>query len=219
MAAWWANMFHWISEHQAVLGFIGGGIAAVATAVWAVYKHWDAKKEAARDKEAAALKNAQTVQIFGIPFDQFESALKRREDELRAELRSASGAARVEEIERTLADLKTEAASKQQKIEMLNQLLDEMKADLVPKELDTDVFPVSLRVRSFIKGRELTVHVLASRSARIIQSVFGIIWTGGITSAAIAFGLPKLVGILLFAGFFISFSRATTFASICKSKP
>lgn len=201
-------MLDWIGEHQSVLGFIGGGIAAVVTAAWTVYKHWDAKKEAAKGHEAAALKNAQTVQIFGIPFDQFESALKRREDELRAELRSASGAARVEEIERTLADLKTEAVSKQQKIEMLNQLLDEMKADLVPKELDTDVFPVSLRVRSFIRGRELTVHVMASRRERIGRSVFGILWTGGLTIAAIAVGLPTLVGVLIFAGvFYLFFTR------------
>src|SRR5262245_34120703 len=210
MASWWENMFDWISEHQSVLGFIGGGIAAVAIAVWTVYKHWDAKKEAAKDKEAAALKNAQTVQIFGIPFDQFESALKRREDELRAELRSASGTARVEEIERALAELKTEAASKQQKIEMLNQLLDEMRADLVPKELDTDVFPVSLRVRTFIKGRELTVHVMPSRSQRIFASVFGIFWTGLITSVAIGVGLPWPAGIPFFDGvlylFFIGYS-------------
>jgi hypothetical protein len=201
-------MVEWIEKYQSVLGFIGGGIAAVVTAAWTVYKYWDAKKEAAKDKKAAALTTAQTVQIIGIPFDQFESALKRREDELRAELRSASGAARVEEIERTLADLKTEAVRKQQKIEMLNQLLDEMKADLVPKELDTDVFPGTLRVRSFIKGRELTVHVMASRRERIIRSVFGIIWTGGITIAAIAVGLPKLLGIPLFAGvFYLFFTR------------
>jgi hypothetical protein len=181
---------------------IGAGIAAVATAAWAVYRHFDEKKANDKKAKAPASQSYQTVQIYGIPFAEYEAALRRREEEVRARLSKASeaGTGHVAELERQLADLSAELDRRKQRIESLTMLIHDIKSDLVPRELDSDCFPQSLSVRSFVKGKQLTVNVLLDPVAAVVTRVLGALWTLAITSVIVQlFRLPPLLGIPVFA--------------------
>jgi hypothetical protein len=195
-------LVEWITTNQAALTMIGAAVAAIATAAWAVYRYFDEKKADDKKTKAPASQTYQTVQIYGIPFAEYEAALHRREEEVRAQLSKASeaGTGLVEELERQLADLTAELDRRKQRIESLTALVNDIRSDLVPRELDSDCFPQSLSVRSFVKGKELTVNVLPDRVAAVVLRVLGALWTLALSSALVhLFRLPPLLGIPVFA--------------------
>src|SRR5271170_4969001 len=61
------KMFEWIrdKDNQGFLTFLGGGVAVVVTAIWAVYRHLDAKLTAAKAAAAPPQPSLQPIQIFG----------------------------------------------------------------------------------------------------------------------------------------------------------
>jgi hypothetical protein len=198
-------MIDWIKENNELLMIAGGAIAAVCTAAWAVYRYFDEKKTAREASKAPAPQTYQAIQIYGIPFAEHEAALRRREEELRKQLSPGAGAEHGKEKgpAQELDRLRAELDRSKQRVETLTRLLNEIKTDLVPKELDSDSFPPSLRVRSFLKGTELTVNVLPDRVSLIVRRVVGVVWSAFAAFVLVALlRLPPLLGTFVFVAIF-----------------
>jgi len=195
-------MMDWVKDNESLLMMIGAAVASLATAAWALYRHIDEKKSASATTRAPAGHSYQAVHLYGIPFAEYEAALLRREEEVRARLNKASeaGTGQAQDLERELAGLKAELDRRKERIEELTRLVDEIRADLVPKELDGDGFPPSLSVRSFVKGRELTVNVLPDLTTLVFRRGVGVLWTAFLTAALVhLFNFPALAGVPIFA--------------------
>ena len=158
---WWA----WVSDpnHQRTLGFIGAGITAVAIAGWTVYVHFSASNTRCssgrvcfqrRDRNGrrcdgeagpggTAIVATGPVTI-GIPLEQYEADLKRREQVFREELARTDrdNKEKIALLEKELAAAEAKRQNPEQalsdfsaKLAEASQALEKLKGDLPADQL------------------------------------------------------------------------------------
>ncbi|SEP42902.1 tetratricopeptide repeat protein [Nitrosovibrio sp. Nv6] len=102
-------VWDWLSaDRMEKLKFIGGGLVALITALWGFYKHFSKKKE---NREVSTSDGGgKNNFIFGITLEQYEAGLRRKELEVRSELRQASVADKeaIALLEKKLAYIQSE---------------------------------------------------------------------------------------------------------------
>jgi hypothetical protein len=155
--------WRWLSqsENQKVLAFIGGGVAAVVGGLWQVYLHLSKKSKdtavsASRGGIAAGGNIAPTATsggiavvatgpvTIGISLEQYEARLKRREQEVRAELSQAAAADRnkIALLEKQLTEIQTklenpEGALEEYKAKLAQayKAFDDLKREILPEQI------------------------------------------------------------------------------------
>ncbi len=142
----------WVSDpnHQRTLGFIGAGITAVAIAGWTVYGHFSDKVTpvappgvsasnggiatggnvtAKAGPGGTAIVATAPVTISGITLEEHEERLKRREQEVRKEIREAYAKTHRDDTEK-IALLEKELAAAEAKRQNPEQALSDFSAKL-----------------------------------------------------------------------------------------
>lgn len=170
-------MFEWLATYHESLTVLGNAVAGVAVAAWAVYLHFDARRAAKEAAKPAPPQPPQPILLFGLQPQDLLAALQRE----------AAGTA---ELQRQLQE-------RDAKITELTKLFQELQASLAPQALDTNVFPASLRVRTFIKGRELSAHPLTGPVLRGILIAVGVFFSGGIAFFVANLGAHWILALIL----------------------
>ena len=130
---WWG----WIAapDVQRTLTFLGGGLVALALAAWAIYKHCSKKN---------GNNGSHNTFNIGITLEQYEAGLKRREQEVRAELLRTNRAdsASVNLLEKELAAVEAKRQNSEQslgeyksKFAEANQALEKLRGDVPTDQL------------------------------------------------------------------------------------
>jgi tetratricopeptide (TPR) repeat protein len=123
------SVWGWLSKtkNQKTFAIIGGGLAAVIGGAWQVYLHV-----------------SEAPVTIGITLEQYETGLKRREQEVRAELREASAADKdkIALLEKQLAEiqdqLKNPASALEDykaKLAQAYKAFDDLKREVLPEQI------------------------------------------------------------------------------------
>lgn len=96
------------------------------------------------------------------------------------------------------AQLRLKRSDAETRIAELKKLVDELSEGLVPPQLDENLFPKNLRVRSFIRGREIVINCVWTTPLRVTWPLFTLLFWGGCTfMASSMIRLPAIVGVVL----------------------
>ena len=199
---WWK----WIGDQdvQRTLGFLGGGLAAVVGAAWVLYVHFSRKPEkataavsvtassggiAVRGNVTAApggVINSGSNNTFniGITLEQYDVGLKRREQEVRAELECAD---RADSAQITL--LEGELAAVQGKQQNLEQSLTEYKRKLVEANRALEALKQDLPTDQLVHAQQALQKGDSAEAEKLLSDVM---LRGKQHAAEAAFQLGKL---------------------------
>lgn len=162
----------WLEKNAGSLQLLGPAVAAVAFAGWTVFRYFEDRKQARAASTPALEPFAQTGPVGAI-LEMFAQSIQQQEKKLRDEIRREQpGSERFSELERKLAAVEFESAQRKARLDQLEQRLAELKQELVPQDLDANLFPPALDVRAFVRGQELVVNYHPTR-AEWIGAVVG----------------------------------------------
>jgi len=107
-----------------------------------------------------------------------------------------------QELEQTrvrLADLQAEYDAQKVQLNEARVALAEITREVVPTALEANMFPPGLIVKSFVKGEHLKLSVTGTTLVeRGIVALFGLVWTGGVSSMLLGLKLPIYVVVAAF---------------------
>jgi len=107
-----------------------------------------------------------------------------------------------EELEKTqaqLADIQADYNEQKMQLNDARAALAGFTREIVATELDSNVFPPGLVVKSFVPGQHLKVSMTGvTLVERGVVAVFGLVWTGGLSSILVGAKVPIYIAVIVF---------------------